>query len=159
MKPLPTTLESQSLIQYQDCDPFNHLNNARYIDLIMAVRTQQILEHYGINMASMAFEQGIGWVTAQTQISYLSPATWMETVTIETRLIKHSNYSVWVEGLMWNAPKDQLKAIMWSKLVHYNLKTLKSHPHNPHLMELFEKIKCPHISTTSFDERLAFFKN
>ena len=32
MKKLPNTLQSTVKIRFQDCDPFNHLNNAAYLN-------------------------------------------------------------------------------------------------------------------------------
>ncbi|MBD1428894.1 acyl-ACP thioesterase domain-containing protein [Sphingobacterium litopenaei] len=36
MNTLRKIVESKIRIQYQDCDPFNHLNNSKYIDCIVA---------------------------------------------------------------------------------------------------------------------------
>ena len=48
------TLESKLTIHYHDCDPFNHLNNSRYIDYMVAARTEQLLENYGLNASELA---------------------------------------------------------------------------------------------------------
>ncbi|MBC7388346.1 MAG: acyl-CoA thioesterase [Opitutaceae bacterium] len=148
------TLESKTRIQYQDCDPFNHLNNSKYIDYIMAARTEQLLDHYGFNVSDYAYKQGIGWVTAQTQISYFQPASWMEVVTIQSRLIHFSESSLLVEGLMWDEYKTKLKSAMWVKLVHFNIQTQKSHKHSEALLELFNKMHSPLQSHVAFDERM-----
>ena len=110
------TLESKLTIHYHDCDPFNHLNNSRYIDYMVAARTEQLLENYGLNASELAKTNGIGWVSVQTQISYLCPALWMEKVTIETRLISFSELSLTVEAFMWDENKTHIKSIMWAKL-------------------------------------------
>lgn len=151
-------LESKSRIQYQDCDPFNHLNNSKYIDYIMAARTEQLLEHYDFNTSEVVAKQGIGWVAAQTQISYFHPASWMDLVTIETRLTRFSESSVVVEALMWDEHKTRLKAIMWSKLVHFDIKTQRSFTHSEELMNLFREIHFPIENNPTFDERVKSFK-
>lgn len=74
METISKILESKTRVQYQDCDPFNHLNNSKYIDYIMAARTEQLLHEYDFNTSELAQKQGIGWVSAQTQISYFYPA-------------------------------------------------------------------------------------
>ena len=42
-------LSTKIKIRFQDCDPFNHLNNAKYIDYFLNVREDQILENYNID--------------------------------------------------------------------------------------------------------------
>ncbi len=155
---LSKILESKKRIQYQDCDPFNHLNNSRYIDYIMGARTEQLFEQYGFNVAELAYRDGIGWVTAQTQISYFHPVSWMEIITIESKLIRFSESSLLVEALMWDENKTKLKALMWAKLVHFNIKTQQSNKHSEELMQLFRAVHFPLENNPSFDERVISFK-
>lgn len=152
-------IQSKTRIQYQDCDPFNHLNNSKYIDYIMAARTEQLLCHYGFNSAQIAKTEGIGWVSAQNQLSYFSPAAWMEVVTIESKLIQYSDYSLLVEGLMWDEHKSALKCLMWAKLVHFNIKAQKSHKHSQAMMQLFARIHQPLENVASFEERVKSLKS
>lgn len=158
MKYLKKILESKTRIHYQDCDPFNHLNNSRYIDYMMEARTEQLLENYAFNMADFAFKDKIGWVAVQNQISYLYPASWMEIVTIESRLILFSDWSVTVEALMWDEDKTKLKSVLWSKLVHFNIKTQKSHQHSEALMELFTQVHYPLPADQQFEARVKALK-
>lgn len=158
METFAKTLESQTRIQYHDCDPFNHLNNSRYIDYLMGTRTEQLLNHYGFNTAELAQQQNIGWVTALTQISYFYPASWMEIVTIETRLIQYSEGSVLFEAIMWDENKSKLKAVMWSKLVHFDIKEQRSKKHSEELMQLFQQVIHPLEQINSFEDRLKSFK-
>ncbi len=158
METLLKTLESKSRIQYQDCDPFNHLNNSKYIDYMIGARTEQLLDQYGLNISELAYKYKIGWVTGQTQISYLYPALWMEAVTIETKLIQYSDHSLLIDALMWDENKTKLKAIMWVKLIHFDIKTQKSIKHSDDLIKLFSEIHYPLEYTTSFDERVKSLK-
>jgi acyl-CoA thioester hydrolase len=153
------TLESKTTIQYQDCDPFNHLNNSRYIDYIMAARTEQLLKQYDFNSSEFVHKHGVGWVAAQTQISYFHPVSWLETVTIESRLIHFSEYSLLIEAFMWDEHKTKLKCVMWTKLVHFNIKTQKSQKHSNELMQLFADIVNPLQIPSSFDERVKSLKH
>ena len=158
METLSKTLESKIRVQYQDCDPFNHLNNSKYIDYIMGARTEQLLDYYKFNTKELANKQGIGWVAAQTQISYLYPASWMETVTIESRLIQFSESSLMVEAFMWDDHKTKLKSVMWTKLVHFNITTQKSNRHSEELMKLFNQIHFPIENNPTFEERVKLLK-
>lgn len=160
MTTLLKTLESKVRVSLHDCDPFNHLNNSRYIDYIVAARTEQLLENYGFNTAELLQKQEIGWVVAQTQISYLFPAVWLENIVIETRLIAFSVSSLLVEAFVWNEEKTHKKAVMWTKLVHFNVKTKRSLKHSEDLMAFFASIHLPLEGNPhqNFDERIQAIK-
>ncbi len=151
-------VESTMKIRFHDCDPFNHLNNSRYLDYIVAARGDQLIENYDFDIYKIATEQALGWVTAQTQISYLSPALLMEEVVIQTRLIAFTEKSLMMEGLMWDLKKNNLKAVMWSKLVHFNLKTKRSQTHTEQLLEFFRQLVYPLDTSMNFEERVHHFK-
>jgi acyl-CoA thioester hydrolase len=162
MSSLTTTkklLESKIKIRFHDCDPFNHLNNSKYIDYIIAARGDQLLENYQFDIYKLAQEEKLGWVAAQTQIAYLFPAFVMEEVWIQTKLIAFSENSLLMEGLMLDGDKTTVKAVMWTKLVHFNLRTQKSHRHNENLMAFFEQIVNPLPAPISFDERVIQLKS
>ncbi|MES3016597.1 MAG: acyl-CoA thioesterase [Bacteroidota bacterium] len=159
MAELKKILESKKKVRFHDCDPFNHLNNSRYIDYMVTARGDQLLDNYGLDIYKIAREEGIGWVSAQTQISYLSPAYLMEEVTIETQLLAYSGRSLLMEAFMWNGDKTILKSVMWAKLVHFNLKTQRSHTHSEQFMDFFENILNPLSGEMSFDERLRSLKH
>lgn len=157
MLTLNKVLESKMKVRFHDCDPFNHLSNSRYIDYILTARGDQLLDHYDFDMYALARKEGLGWVSAQTQISYVYPALLAEEVAIETRLIGFSEKSLLMEGLMWNRDKTMLKALLWAKLVHYDLRTKKSHQHSGELMKLFGDIHDP-LADTGFEQRLQTLK-
>ena len=39
-------LESKIRVRFQDCDPFNHLNNSSYIDYFFDAREDQLHNRY-----------------------------------------------------------------------------------------------------------------
>lgn len=159
MKELKKVLESKMKIRFHDCDPFNHLNNSRYIDYIVTARGDQLIDNYGFDIYKLAQEKGVGWVSAQTQISYIAPAYLMEEVTIQTQLIGCSDKSLLLEAFMWNIDKKVLKAVMWAKLVHFNLNTQKSYQHSEELMHFFGQIVNPLSAETNFEERVKNLKH
>jgi acyl-CoA thioester hydrolase len=155
---LKKILESNMKIRFHDCDPFNHLNNSRYIDYMMTARSDQLYDNYGFDIYRLASENEIAWVTGQTQISYIVPAFLAEEVVIQTQLIAFSEKSLLFEAQMWNTGKTILKAVMWTKLVHFNLREQKSHSHSEELMELFGEIVLPIPSGTDFEMRIKTLK-
>ena len=157
MNTLPNILESLTKIRFQHCDPFNHLNNGSYIDYFMNHREDGLLTHYNIDIYKMARTIGKSWVSSSNQIAYLKPAFLMETVTIQSQLIKHTDSELYVEMRMYNADKSQLKSIIWCGFTHFNLLEQKREQHDKPLMELFESVTNP-ISANSFNERINEFK-
>ncbi|MBC7390425.1 MAG: acyl-CoA thioesterase [Opitutaceae bacterium] len=136
-------LSGTALIRFQDCDPFQHLNNSKYLDYFLNSREDQLLSFYNLDVYQLAREEKIGWVVGQSQISYLKPAFYMEKVNIETQLIKFSERSVTVEMRMTNIGKTVLNSILWSTFVHVDLKDGNVKQHSSKLMELFENVLLP----------------
>ena len=157
MKALRKVLETKTKIRFQDCDPFNHLNNAAYINYFNNAREDQLIENYGIDIYSMARKEGKSWVTGSNQIAYLRPAFLMEEVIIESQLVQYTTTQILVELRMYNSSKEELKAIMWSNFVHFNLLQQKREEHSEELMALFKKVENP-ITEKQFEARVASFK-
>ena len=100
---LPKVLESKTLVRFQDCDPFGHLNNARYIDYFMNARTDHLRDNYEFEIFAWGKETGESWVVTKTKIAYLWPAGISEEVTIRTRLIHFDTSLLRVEAIMLDA--------------------------------------------------------
>lgn len=154
MKQLEKTIESKVKIRFPDCDPFNHLNNSKYIDYIINAREDHLLEFYDFDIYKLVQEKGISWVVGQNQIAYLNPAILMETVIIQTQLIFFNEKTLLLEAFMWNADKTVLKAVLWSKLIHINLMTKKSEINSEELMTFFKQVENPLNEPISFEKRV-----
>src|SRR3989338_7270942 len=138
---------SRVKIRFQDCDPFNHLNNGRFLDYFFNAREDHLTEHYNLK------KTGCAWVVASNQIAYLKPAMVAEEVVIETKLIEYSERALTAEMLMWNADQTHLKAILWVKFSYFEFATQKSAVHSQELIELFEQGVVP-VETTVFETRI-----
>jgi len=158
MRTLEKTLESKAKIRFQDCDPFNHLNNAAYINYLINAREDQLIEYYDIDIYKLGKTEGKSWVVGSNQIAYLRPAFLMEAIVIDSQLIGFTNSTLKVEMRMWNKDKTELKAVMWSTFVHFNLVKLRSETHSEYFMELFESVNNP-IQVDTFEERMASLKS
>jgi len=144
---------SKAQVRFPDCDPFNHLNNARYLDYFINAREDHIAEHYGLRMYEIAQKTGKSWVVASNQIAYLKPALLMEEVWIESQLIRFSEKDVQVEMRMWNMEKTQLKSLLWGNFVHIDVRTAKVEDHIPEHMQLFEQVVMP-VPEKTFRDRM-----
>ena len=140
-------------IRFQDCDPFNHLNNGRYVDYFLNAREDHLLEHYQLDIYRIARETGQSWVVSTSQMAYLRPAFLMEKVLIETQLIRFGKKHVEVEMRMWDELKETLKSFCWMGFVHFDLGTNKVREHSAEYLSLFEQVVSP-VEETTFDARL-----
>jgi YbgC/YbaW family acyl-CoA thioester hydrolase len=150
---LPKILETKTKIRFQDCDPFNHLNNASYFNYLNNAREDQLIESYNLDIYEYATATGKSWVIGSHQIAYLKPANLMETVTIDSQLLRYNEKTLWVEIRMWNEDKTKLKAVLWSTLTHFNIVKQKSETHSEDLMNLFKEVVLP-LEVSSFEERM-----
>ncbi|UOB17639.1 acyl-CoA thioesterase [Abyssalbus ytuae] len=152
MNHFPKILESTAKIRFQDCDPFNHLNNSRYLDYFINAREDQLLENYGVDLFKIVREENIGWVVSSSQVSYIKPVFTMEKVVIESQLLQYSGKHLMVEARMWDSSKSALKSFCWMCFVHFNLKTNTVEQHSARFIELFKNILNP-VEENSFNER------
>lgn len=146
-------LEGFHKVRFQDCDPFNHLNNSKYIDYLINVREDCVERDYGFNMYEVAYQKGIGWVVGTNQIAYLKPAFLMENVACQSQIVRFKEKSLTVEYRMYDEKKTHLKAIMWTQLIHVDVKKQKSRLHDDEFLSLFEEVVSP-VGVESFEERL-----
>lgn len=145
-------LKTKRKIRFQDCDPFNHLNNSKYLEYFINAREDQIADNYDLDIFKYMQTTGNSWVVASNQISYLKPASTMETVLIESQLIQYTANLLLVEMKMWNEHETELKAILWIKFVPYNIQTKKAANHSDDLMKLFQSIAVP-VDQSIFENR------
>ena len=150
------TFESEVLIRFADCDPFNHLNNLKYLEYFMNVREDHLQSGHGLNLVQIAREKGVGWVVSKHQIAYLNSAHLAETVIIQTTILKWRKRGLLLEMRMWDKSKTKLKAIMWAEFVHFDLRSQISIAHSEDINKLFEPYENPLEGTCStFDARVS----
>ena len=51
--------QSEVLVRFADCDPFNHLNNSKYIDYFINAREDHLIKYYYFDIYRMAKETGL----------------------------------------------------------------------------------------------------
>ena len=146
-------LEGKTKIRFQDCDPFRHLNNSKYLDYFVNVREDELIKNYDFDYLNIAQTEGVGWVTGSNQIIYLKSANLSEVVIIQSQIIKLTPLSTFVEFRMYSEDKTELKSVMWSSFVHISMKTMRSIKHSEKYKKLFESIHLP-IQEATFEERV-----
>lgn len=150
----PKVFASDCYIRFPDCDPFNHLNNARYLDYFINAREDQVMQHLGINFYEQAAQTGRSWVVYQNQIAYLQPALLMERVHIQSTILEMNASDILVEFRMYDAAHTNLKALLWTRFVHYDLKLGKRVAHAADVSAMYQPLVNPLPVPCSFDDRV-----
>ncbi len=121
-------LATEYIVRFSDCDPFGHLNNARYIDYFLNAREDHLKKFYDFELIRYA-HLGLSWVVSSHEIIYLKPAAYNEQIVIRSSILKLTSNSVHVEMIMMNANASQLKALMWTRFTMVNITTGKKANH------------------------------
>ena len=152
-------LASFYTIRFGDCDPFRHLNNARYVDYFMNAREDHLRDNYQMYLADY-YKQGVGWVVLQHDINYLRPAILNEKVCILSGLLAAGPEHLLLEMLMLDEKQTQLKALMHTRFIPINLATGKRQAHLPEFMQFISDKILPDINeaTVTVKERIAYWQ-
>lgn len=140
-------IQSFYTVRFGDCDPFRHLNNARYIDYFLNAREDHLRDHYQMDLADF-YSKGRGWVVMQHEIIYLRPASFNETICIRSGLLNAGNEHLLVEMLMLDANQKQLKALLHTRFVPVSLTSGKKEPHTAEFMEFISDKTLPGLNDT-----------
>ena len=133
-------------VRFNDCDPFGHLNNSKYIDYMLNAREDHLSQFHSIEL-NQFHKQGFGWVVSSHEIQYIRPAAYNERVCIESDLIEAGNSHLLVEMRMYNAGADILKAILWTKFTCVNMKTSRKEIHPPDFMTIANQMLAEGINS------------
>lgn len=146
--------ESKLIVRFQDCDPFQHLNQSRYLDYFVNAREDQLREHYGLDIYKFAMENGSGWMVVRNQIAYLRQVMVNEIVTIQTHVIDFDTQNVTVEMIMWDEQKIKPKALLWATFAFVNMLEGKRATHSEDIMEFYRRVKWSDVIAQTFDQRV-----
>ncbi len=130
---------SAYIVRFSDCDPFGHLNNARYLDYFNNAREDHLKEAYQMDLNEL-YKKGTGWLAVNHNITYLKPAAFNEKVYIQSSLLQADDSNLLVEFLMMNEARTQLKAHMWTRYVPVSLSTGKKDIHSSEFMAFLDTI-------------------
>jgi YbgC/YbaW family acyl-CoA thioester hydrolase len=137
---LPKYLESTSLIRFEDCDPFGHLNNGRYTDYFLNAREDQLRDNYNLDIYRHMYSAGKAWVVATNQMAYLREAKLMEKVIIRTSLRWYTDSDILMEALMLDKKTQLIKSVAWMRFSYVDVKQGGKVQHEVHLKELFDQV-------------------
>src|SRR5215216_5206410 len=115
-------LQTFYTIRFNDCDPFSHLNNSKYIDYMLNAREDHLKQFHQLDLDGF-YKKGIGWVVSSHEIHYVRAAAYNETVCIQSDLIDAGDNSLLVEMRMLDESGATLKALLWTKFTCINIRT------------------------------------
>jgi acyl-CoA thioester hydrolase len=138
------TPHSFYIIRFTGCDLFGHLNNGRYIDYLLNAREDHVKTEYGIDLTDF-YKQGVSWLVAGHEISYVRPAAYNEQVCIKSALIKVEPGSLLVEMLMMDEKQTHIKSLMWTRFIHMSVKTGKRENHTDSFMDFAGSIEAQDV--------------
>ncbi|SEI77161.1 acyl-CoA thioester hydrolase [Cyclobacterium xiamenense] len=158
-KHYPKETESRVVVRFQDCDPLQHLNNAKYFDYFFNAREDQVPKLYGVEMIDFIRKYKAAWVVYNHTISYIRPARVGEWVRIMSRVIWHDHQTVLIEYYMTDDNKEELKTLLWTTMRYVDMAQGKSTEHagavKEFLLAVSEKID---IENTSIKGRIKEIK-
>ena len=132
---------SKTTVRFQDCDPLGHLNNSKYIDYMINAREDHLKTHYGLDIYGKMQKDGTAWVVGKNEILYKAPANLMEEVCIMSQVVGFGPRFITVEIAMFDRNMMQLKAIMRSTFIPFDIKTQTASKHTSDIMELLEQVR------------------
>ncbi len=156
----PSETESRVIIRFQDCDPLQHLNNAKYFDYYFNAREDQVAKLHNFNPGQLFQELRSSWVVYQHQIAYVRPALVSEWIRVLSRLIYVAEDTIVTEFYMTDDAKRHLKNVLWVTSKYISVETGRRIPHHPAVMDYLEATRVPGIDFTRlvFNERIREIK-
>lgn len=132
--------KTRSMIRFQDCDPFGHLNTGRYIDYFINAREDHLARFYDFDIYERQKKTQDNWLITGHQIAYVHPALFREEVTIGTALIQYTENSILMEGVMLDKEEKQLKSVIWTSFRLYSFAEGRPLKHSKELMSFWSEI-------------------
>ena len=160
-KNYPKETSSKVIVRFQDCDPLQHLNNAKYFDYFFNARDDQVAKLYGVRMSDIFKTYQCAWVVYTHQIGYIRPAGMGELVTINSRIIWFNENTTVVEYFMMNDAQTELKTVMWTTLRYVDVRSGRSTNHSGEVLAFLEAVKVPDFEfiPTGFQQRIKQIKD
>lgn len=156
------TMKTVKRVNFEDCDPFAHLNNANYLNYFLTAREEQLRTNGVLDIFKHAEESGNSWAVASHGINYLKPARLGEELEIWSRMLSTESFINLVEFVMLNHRTKQIKSVMHTRFAYFSIQKAKPVTPGKELKSLFRKIALfpdRKISTFSIDNRMEKIKS
>lgn len=149
---------SKTVVRFQDCDAFGHLNNASFITYFINAREDHLRDYYAFDLYEHARTSNENWFIGRHEIAYLRPAALGETVHIQTGLLHFSSRSLMVEGVMFDQDQQKIKAVQWTTFRYVDLKQGRAAEHPESITTLLSGVLLEGVERESLDQRIRQLK-
>ncbi|WP_161626886.1 acyl-CoA thioesterase [Desulfospira joergensenii] len=134
------TMKLIKRVNFEDCDPFSHLNNAQYLNYFLNAREEQLRTHKVLNIFEHSRKTGNSWAVISHDIRYMKPALLGEELEIWSRMLTFDTLRNLVEFVMVNPENGQLKAMMHTQFAYFSIRDAKPAKPDENLVRLFGEI-------------------
>ncbi|WDP90121.1 MAG: acyl-CoA thioesterase [Desulfobacter sp.] len=134
------TMKSTKRVNFEDCDPFSHLNNANYLNYFMTAREEQLRINKVLNIFEHVQATGNGWAVISHNIRYFKPSLLGEELEIWSRMLTYDRFRNLVEFVMVCPDKKQLKSVLHSEFAYFSAKRAKPVALDDETLGLFNEI-------------------
>lgn len=141
-------------IRFSDCDPIGHLNNVKYLEYMLNAREDHVEQFYGFTYEEYMRETGCTWIAVQNDIAYLKEVRANTKVLVSSKTIEIGDLTSTVEILMKSLDESTIHAVLWIKVIYFNMKTRRAEVQPAETKALFEKFLVD-LDQKTFDERAA----
>ena len=131
---------STGRIDFQDCDPFGHLNNTKYLNYMMSARSDHLRKYYNLDIYQHTEKTQNAWIVSKNKIAYLYPVTFNKIVMYESQLIYTDQRRVVLQCTMYSEDKSLIHAILWAEFIYIDIKTGRPKKHEEEIQSLLDKI-------------------
>jgi len=151
------TVTSTGRINFQDCDPFGHLNNTKYINYMQNARADHLRDYYDLDVYTHTKQTNNAWIVSKNKIAYLQPVKYNELVLYESQLLYLDKLRVMPQCIMYSGDKTSINAVLWVEFIYIDINTSRPKKHEPEIQELLEKLVVSHdmgrkLEDFNFDE-------
>lgn len=134
------TMKSLRRVNFEDCDPFSHLNNANYLNYFLTAREEQLRTNKVLNIFEHVKTTGNSWAVISHNIRYFKPSLLGEELEIWSRMLTFDRFRNLVEFVMLCPEKHHLKSVMHSEFAYFSIKRAKPVPLDKDTLKVFNKI-------------------
>lgn len=141
-------------IRFSDCDPIGHLNNVKYLEYMLNAREDHVEEFYGFTYEEYARKTGCTWIAVQNDIAYLKEVRANSKVIITSKTVEVADLTATVEILMKSRDQKTFFAVLWIKVIYFNMKSRRAEVQPEDIKALFQKYLVE-LPEKTFDDRVA----
>ncbi len=155
-------MKSIKRVNFEDCDPYSHLNNAHYLSYFLNAREEQLRTNHILDVFEHAKKTGKGWAVVSHNIRYLKPARMGEDLEIWSRMLTFDALRNLVEFVMISPKEKQVKSVMLTMFAYFSIEKARPVKLEKELLELYKRIAIfPGQDINAFDieERIRAIKS